>query len=250
LLGLAGIAVESQVLEMAGVAIQNEDSLEAAIRRVVVLADQGHTTGGRLLVRARGVPAGLGEPVFGKLSAELAAAMLSIGSVKAFEMGAGCEHAGFTGEQSNDELGLADGRPTFLTNRAGGVLGGISNGMDLVAMLTVKPTPSIPLPQRTVDLSNGTETRIRIEGRFDSNITPRVAVVGESMMALLLADHMLRSGLFDPTQVARSACLVRSPARPSAGSPSPRATLGRAGRARSGARSGKRATSKPREATR
>lgn len=208
LLDLAGISVESELLEMAGMPIRDTGSLEAAIRRVEELALQGRSTGGRVQVRARGVPAGLGEPVFGKLSAELASAMFGIGSVKAFELGAGCQHAGLTGEESNDELGLAGGSPTFLSNRAGGVLGGITNGMDLVGVLTVKPTPSIPLEQRTVDLEAGTETRIRIEGRFDANITPRVAVVAESMLALLLTDHMLRSGLLDPTQVDRSACMA------------------------------------------
>ncbi|MBI3893368.1 MAG: chorismate synthase, partial [Candidatus Wallbacteria bacterium] len=200
LLGLAGVSIASRVVEMAGVGIEDERSMEAAVARVLELSATGESTGGRVKVTTSGLPVGLGEPVFGKLSAELGAALLGIGAVKAFELGAGRQHAGMTGSETNDAMIVEGGRLTFASNNAGGTLGGISSGMGLVVGLTVKPTPSIPLPQKTVDLESGQERTIEVKGRFDRNITPRVAVVAEAMTAIVVLDHMIRSGFVHPSR--------------------------------------------------
>lgn len=166
--------------------------------RVLKVSKEGDSTGGVVEVLALGVPSGLGEPVFGKLDAEIASALMSVGSVKGIEIGAGFEAAEMRGSEMNDPLRLKQGKIVSETNRAGGVLGGISTGMPIVARIAVKPTSSISKPQRTVDLTQGKETEIKLQGRFDPNICPRIVPVAEAMLALVLADHMLRSGKINP----------------------------------------------------
>ncbi len=149
--------------------------------------EAGDSVGGIVEVRARGVPAGLGEPVFDKLDARLGAALLSIGAVKGVEIGAGFALAGMRGSESNDAL-EAPGR--FRSNRSGGILGGISNGEEIVVRAAVKPTPSISITQQTVD-RHGEARDIRMEGRHDPCIAPRLVAVAEAMVCLVLADAML-----------------------------------------------------------
>lgn len=209
LLGLAGVSVGSRIVELAGMVVEDDKGLEAAVARAIELANLGESSGGRVRVVVSGLPAGLGEPVFGKLSAELGAALLGIGAVKSIDIGAGRGHAAMTGSESNDAILVEDGRLTFGSNTAGGVLGGISTGMDLVATISVKPTPSISLPQQSVDLSTGKPKTIEVKGRFDRNITPRVAVVAESMAALVLADHMIRSGFIHGSRLELSPLLYK-----------------------------------------
>jgi len=143
-------------------------------------------------VHAGGVPVGLGEPVYGKLDAELAGAMMSINAVKGVEIGDGFESAATPGEAAHDEMSADErGRIEFKTNRAGGVLGGISSGQDVVVRFVVKPTSSLPRPQRSVDV-HGNEIEVETKGRHDPCVGIRAVPVGEAMMACVLADHWLR----------------------------------------------------------
>jgi chorismate synthase len=144
------------------------------------------------------VPAGLGEPVFDRLDADLAKALMSIPAVKGFEIGAGFEAARLCGSEMNDPFRMKAGRITCSSNNAGGILGGISTGLDIVCRVAVKPTPSIGKLQQTVDLIARENAEITIKGRHDPTIPPRMVPVAEAMVALVLADHMLRSGFINP----------------------------------------------------
>ncbi len=153
---------------------------------------RGSSIGGVVEVVASGLPAGLGEPVYDKLDSDLAAAMMSINAVKGVEIGEGFEAATLTGEENADEMRSgADGAPHFLSNHAGGVLGGISTGQDVVVRFAVKPTSSILVPRRTVD-SDGKDAEVITRGRHDPCVGIRAVPVGEAMMACVLADHWLR----------------------------------------------------------
>ena len=151
----------------------------------------GSSCGAVIEVVASGVPAGWGAPVYGKLDQDLASAMMSINAVKGVEIGNGFEAAAITGEENADEIRMKDGKPEFLSNNAGGVLGGISTGQDVVCRFAVKPTSSILTPRKTVD-ANGNETDIVTKGRHDPCVGIRAVPVGEAMMAIVLADHYLR----------------------------------------------------------
>jgi chorismate synthase len=152
----------------------------------------GSSIGAVIEVVAEGVPAGLGAPIYGKLDADLAAALMSINAVKGVEIGAGFAAAALSGEANADEIRMGnDGRPRFLSNQAGGILGGISTGQDIVARFAVKPTSSILTPRRTVD-RYGRETEIVTKGRHDPCVGIRAVPVGEAMVACVLADHYLR----------------------------------------------------------
>jgi chorismate synthase len=152
----------------------------------------GSSIGAIIEVVAEGVPAGWGAPLYGKLDAELASAMMSINAVKGVEIGAGMAAATLTGEDNADEMRAgSDGKPDFLSNHAGGVLGGISTGQPIVCRFAVKPTSSILSPRRSVD-SNGNDTDIVTKGRHDPCVGIRAVPVGEAMMAVVLADQFLR----------------------------------------------------------
>jgi chorismate synthase len=152
----------------------------------------GSSIGAVIEVVAEGVPAGLGAPVYGKLDQDLASAMMSINAVKAVEIGDGLAAAALTGEENADEIRIGeDGRPVFLSNHAGGVLGGISSGQPIVCRFAVKPTSSILNPRRTID-ADGHERDIVTKGRHDPCVGIRAVPIGEAMMALVLADHLLR----------------------------------------------------------
>ena len=141
---------------------------------------------------AEGVPAGLGAPLYAKLDQDLASAMMSINAVKGVEIGAGMAAAELTGEANADEIRIGnDGKPRFLSNHAGGILGGISTGQPIVCRFAVKPTSSILTPRQTID-TQGHETEIVTKGRHDPCVGIRAVPVGEAMMALVLADHLLR----------------------------------------------------------
>lgn len=152
----------------------------------------GSSVGAVIEVVAEGVPAGWGAPVYGKLDTDLAAAMMSINAVKGVEVGNGFEAASLTGEDNADEIRMNNaGRPKFLSNNAGGVLGGISNGDPLVVRFAVKPTSSI-LTERKSITRQGEEVDVRTTGRHDPCVGIRAVPVGEAMMACVLADHFLR----------------------------------------------------------
>jgi chorismate synthase len=151
----------------------------------------GSSIGAVIEVVAEGVPAGWGAPIYSKLDADLAAAMMSINAVKGVEIGDGFAAAELSGEDNADEMRMGNQGVAFLSNHAGGILGGISTGQPVVARFAVKPTSSILSPRRTVD-RNGGETEIMTKGRHDPCVGIRAVPVGEAMMACVLADHFLR----------------------------------------------------------
>ncbi|OQD58256.1 chorismate synthase [Methanobrevibacter arboriphilus JCM 13429 = DSM 1125] len=175
--------------------------------------NKGDSIGGIVETIAINVPAGLGEPIFGKLDGELAKALMEIGSVKGVEIGFGFDVANSTASQINDEYYIKDNNSDnninninigTTTNTSGGILGGISNGMPIVTRIAVKPTPSISMLQNTIDLKNCEETKIEIKGRHDPCICPRVTVVSESAVAIVLADQMIRSGFINPSNLSQN----------------------------------------------
>ena len=217
LLSQFGIRIAGHVLELGGIRakplsfeeiLENVEKtpvrcadLEAAeqmLKKVATLRQEGDSIGGIVEVIAKGVPAGLGEPVFDRLDADLAKALMSIPAVKGFEIGAGFEAARLRGSEMNDPFCIQEGKITCLSNNAGGILGGISTGLDIICRAAVKPTPSIGKLQKTVNLVAQENTEIAIKGRHDPTIPPRMVPVADAMVALVLADHMLRSGFINP----------------------------------------------------
>lgn len=167
--------------------------IEASARAEAYLADcmnSRDSAGGVIECRISGVPAGLGDPVFEKLDANLAKAVMSVGAVKAVEIGDGVEAALHRGSDNNDAFCMRDGKVAKASNHAGGILGGISDGSDILLRAHVKPTPSIFSPQKTVN-RQGEEIEIAIKGRHDPVIVPRAVVVVEAMAAVTLADALL-----------------------------------------------------------
>lgn len=163
---------------------------QAAKAMEEIIADvrnQGDSLGGVVEIIVNHCPAGLGEPVFDKMDADLAKALMSIGSVKAVEIGDGVAMSGLRGSQANDQMD----KKGYLTNHAGGILAGITNGQQIVLRAYCKPIPSIAKPQRTID-SKGKEHRIEIQGRHDICVLPRIVPVCEAMVSIVLADHLLR----------------------------------------------------------
>lgn len=159
--------------------------------QLLAVRKAGSSVGAVVEVVASGVPAGWGEPIYDKLDADLAKAMMSINAVKGVEIGDGFASAALHGEANADEIRMGNAGPRFLSNHAGGILGGISSGQDIVVRFAVKPTSSILTPRRTVD-RHGNETEIVTKGRHDPCVGIRAVPVGEAMMACVLADHMLR----------------------------------------------------------
>ncbi|MBA2127301.1 chorismate synthase [Hyphomicrobium methylovorum] len=152
----------------------------------------GSSAGAIIEVVAEGVPPGWGAPLYAKLDQDIASAMMSINAVKGVEIGAGMSAAALSGEDNADEIRIGDdGKPKFLSNNAGGILGGISTGQPVVCRFAVKPTSSILAPRRSID-SKGNETDIVTKGRHDPCVGIRAVPVGEAMMAIVLADHFLR----------------------------------------------------------
>jgi chorismate synthase len=174
---------------------------KAALRwgeQLLAVRKAGSSVGAVIEVVASGVPAGLGDPVYDKLDADLAKAMMSINAVKGVEIGAGFAAAELSGEANADEMRLGeDGQPVFLSNQAGGILGGISSGQDIVVRFAVKPTSSILTPRRSIDRF-GKEVEVVTKGRHDPCVGIRAVPVGEAMMALVLADHLLRQRAIRP----------------------------------------------------
>ncbi len=197
-----GIDVWAYTLELGGVRARNRfraeveknpygspdpDAAKEMEARIAAVKAKGDSVGGIVEVVAKGVPAGLGEPVFDKLDAELAKAIMSIGAVKGVEIGDGFSVAGRLGSENNDPI-IPEG---FASNHSGGILAGISNGDDILVRAAVKPIPSISLPQETVDRF-GEKRTISVKGRHDISAIPRINVVCEAMVCLVLADHLLR----------------------------------------------------------
>ena len=198
-----GISILGHTLEVGGIRARNMDPSvidrnplycadTEAVKKMLAALDaarkEGDSMGGVAEVLVRGCPAGLGEPVFDKLDAELAKAIMSVGAVKGVEIGAGFEAARLKGSENNDPI-TSEG---FSSNNSGGILGGISNGDDLVLRAAIKPIPSIMKPQKTVD-RKGRDALLELTGRFDVTAVSRIVPVLEAMVAIVLADHYLRA---------------------------------------------------------
>jgi len=151
----------------------------------------GNSVGAIIEVRASGVPAGWGAPVYGKLDSDLAMGLMSINAAKGVEIGAGFAAAGWNGTDNADEIRIEGGNPMFLSNHSGGILGGISNGDDIVARVAIKPTSSMLTPVQSID-AEGNEIDVRTKGRHDPCVGIRGVPVAEAMLASVLADHKLR----------------------------------------------------------
>lgn len=154
------------------------------------LRKQKNSVGAEIEVVARNVPPGLGAPIYGKLDADLAAAMMSINAVKGVEVGEGMAAASLTGTQNADEIFMGDDGPSYSSNHAGGVLGGISTGQDVVVRFAVKPTSSILTPRKSIRM-DGSATEVVTKGRHDPCVGIRAVPVGEAMMACVILDHLL-----------------------------------------------------------
>ena len=188
-----GGAVAAKVLKEKGITVSargNYDLSRLANENGDIDFDNvNDSIGGIVECKVKGCPAGLGEPVFDKLDAELAKACMSIGAIKGVEIGAGFDVTGMLGSENNDEMLTGE---KFATNNAGGILGGISNGNDIVIRVAVKPTPTVAKKQKTIDI-NGIETEVELRGRNDICIVDRVVVVVESMVAMTILDYYLQN---------------------------------------------------------
>jgi len=163
-------------------------------KEILEAAAEGDSVGGIVEAIALNVPAGLGEPVFDSLDSDIAKMIFNIPAVKGVEFGAGFRSASLRGSENNDPYAVRGGKIVTLSNNAGGILGGISTGMPIVIRAAFKPTSSIAKRQRTVDLSRMEETEIAVAGRHDPCVVPRAVPVVESCLALVIADHAIRSG--------------------------------------------------------
>jgi chorismate synthase len=167
-------------------------------KRIIETRGKGDSLGGVVECVALNLPVGLGEPVFGSLDSDLARIALAIPAVKGIDFGSGFASVGKTGTQNNDLYRIRDGRITSETNNAGGILGGISNGMPLSYRVAFKPASSVAARQRTVDTSKREEVDLVVPGRHDPTVVPRAVPVVESVTALVLADHAIRGGFIPP----------------------------------------------------
>jgi len=171
---------------------------ETATRMIEAIqeaAEEGDSLGGAIQCIALNMPPGVGGPVFDTLEGDISKALFAIPAVKAVEFGIGTAYSEARGSEVNDEYGLKESEVTMRSNNAGGILGGLSDGMPINCRVTVKPTPSIRKSQRTVDISKMEETELTVEGRHDPCIVPRAVPVVEGMVAFTLADHAIRAGL-------------------------------------------------------
>lgn len=214
LLSLIGVEVLAHTVQIGGVRVDREVSYdeirrnvymnpvrcavpevaERMVEEVLRAAGEGDSVGGVVEGVALNVPVGLGEPIFDSLDADMAKMLFNIPAVKGVEFGAGFEVASMRGSEANDQYAIIDGKIITLTNNAGGIVGGLSNGMPIRLRVAFKPTPSISKRQRTVNLETMSEEEIQITGRHDPCIVPRAVPVVEACLALVLADHALRAG--------------------------------------------------------
>lgn len=168
---------------------------------ILKLKNEGNSTGGIVEIIIDNVPVGLGQPVFDKIDGDFAKALMNIGAVKAVEVGLGIESASLTGHEMNDEYYIENNSIKTKTNNAGGILGGMTNGMPIILKIAVKPTPSVNGIQDTVNLVKRENSTIEIEGRHDPCICPRITTVAEAACNMVLADHMIRAGFIHPDRL-------------------------------------------------
>jgi chorismate synthase len=163
-------------------------------REILKARDEGDSLGGAVRCVVLNVPPGVGQPVFDTIEGDLAKALFGVPAVKAVEFGAGTALASIRGSESNDPYKVVGGRVETVSNNMGGVLGGVSTGAPIDLTITIKPTPSVSRPQKTVDLKTLKETTVTIEGRHDPCIVPRAVPVVESVAAMVILDHMMQRG--------------------------------------------------------
>ncbi|AEA81864.1 chorismate synthase [Pelagibacteraceae bacterium] len=168
----------------------DKDIVEVYEDYLLDIRKQGSSCGALIELRAKGIPVGLGAPIYSKLDSDIASALMSINAVKAVNIGAGMDAAGLTGETNSDEIRNKNGKVNFKTNNAGGILGGISSGQDIICSFSVKPTSSILNTRETIDKS-GKNTKISVHGRHDPCVGIRAVPIGEAMLACVLLDHFL-----------------------------------------------------------
>ena len=168
----------------------NNESIDDLNNMFEELIAEGNSVGAKLGVCVENCPVGLGEPVFDKLNADLAKAIMSINAVKGVNIGSGMNAAYLSGEENSDEIRKSSGKIKFKTNHAGGILGGISTGQDIVASFAVKPTSSILTSRETID-KKGKNTKISVKGRHDPCVGIRAVPIGEAMINCVLLDHLL-----------------------------------------------------------
>ncbi len=178
-------------IEANAVRCPHAETASRMIERIKQVRSEGDSVGGVIECRVHGLPAGLGEPVFDRLHADLGKAMLSLPAVKGFELGSGFAGTFLRGSEHNDLFEMRDGVVHTTTNRSGGIQGGISNGEDVVIRVAFKPTATILRPQKTVDI-HGQETELMGKGRHDPCVLPRAVPIVEAMAALVLVDHWMR----------------------------------------------------------
>jgi len=171
------------------------DTAEKMREAILKARSEGDSLGGVVECISEGVPPGIGDPFFDSLDSDLAKVAFSIPAVKGFDVGLGFQASAVTGSVNNDPYAVKDGRVITLTNNAGGILGGLSNGMPIVVHVAFKPPSSIPKEQKTVDLKEMRDTSVQVTGRHDPCIVPKAVPVVEATVAIVLADHCLRSGV-------------------------------------------------------
>ena len=171
------------------------ETAEKMREAIMKARSEGDSLGGIVECIAEGLPAGVGEPFFDSLDADLAKMAFSIPAVKGFEVGLGFQASAVKGSENNDPYAIKDGKVVTLTNNAGGILGGLSNGMPIVVHVAFKPPSSIPKEQNTVNLKEMRDTKVEVTGRHDPCIVPKAVPVVEAAVAIVLADHCLRSGV-------------------------------------------------------
>jgi chorismate synthase len=196
-IGLGGIRAngfDAQAIEKNPFKCPDMVAAQKMAEKIEIIKNQGDSLGGIVEIKAMNVPPGLGDPVFDKLDGDIAKAMMSIGAVKAVEIGAGISAAQMTGFENNDQLT----QHGFETNHSGGILAGISNGDEIIVRVHVKPIPSILKPQKTLT-NDGLPTTVSTKGRHDICAIPRINMVCESMLALVLTDHILRQKTMEQT---------------------------------------------------
>jgi len=218
LLNLIGVEVLAHTVEIGGLKAQpkgldeirqvgqnplkcaDPEAAEEMLKLIERARGEGDSIGGIIEGTALNVPVGLGEPVFDTLEGDLAKALFAIPAVKGVEFGSGFSAAAKRGSENNDPFTIKEGRIVTVTNNAGGILGGISNGMPIVARIVVKPTPSIAKKQETVNIEKMESASIEVRGRHDACIVPRAVPVVEAMMAVTLCDFAMRAGLIPEVQ--------------------------------------------------
>jgi chorismate synthase len=185
--GIVARPLASAAVETSPLRCPDPEAEKNMVKRLEAARTAGDTLGGIVEIVVRGCPPGLGAPVFGRIDADFAAALMGIGTVKGVEIGAGFAAARMTGSECNDPIGPEG----FRTNHAGGILAGITSGAEIVIRVACKPIPSIAQPQQTIDVQ-GRPAVVTVGGRHDVSVIPRIIPVCEAMVAIVLADHLLR----------------------------------------------------------